>query len=209
MRQALHAARLVAADEDVQRRVLQAVSARQQVQESHLELARRAWYPSLFVGAQHAFMENQYLVHQTVNSLVAGVTWNLFDGGVRSADIKQAGARTAAGTRDRLETERQVTVALESAWRGWGQAGRELKTARANVAASLENLRIVEDQYRQGLARSSDVLDAETLLAQSRYDVVRRHYATYRAQAELLMVAGHDLVGFYSGDDRAVGKDQG
>ena len=41
----------------------------------------------------------------------------------------------------------------------------KVRTARANVAASLENLRIVSDQYRAGIARSSDVLDAETLLA--------------------------------------------
>jgi len=56
----------------------------------------------------------------------------------------------------------------------------------------------VEDQYRSGLARSSDVLDAETLLAQSRFDVINRHYASYWNQARLLATAGSDPAEFYA-----------
>lgn len=186
---------------------LQAASARQTLDETHLELLRRAWLPSFFVGVQHAFVENRYLVHQSLNSLVAGVTWNAFDGGARSAEVRQAEARTLATDRDRLEVRRALAVAVDNAWRGWQQARRELETARADIESCRENLRIVADQYRQGLARSSDVLDAETLLAQSRFDLVRRHYATYRTQAALLTAAGRDLTAFYSGAAGAVRKD--
>ncbi len=168
---------------------LQAAEARHAAGLSALALARKAWFPSFFVGAEHTYLENRYLVHENVNAVMAGVTWNVFDGGSRQADVRQAEARTAASDRDRLETERAVAVALDDAWRRWEQARRELATARTDVAASRENLRIVEDQYREGLARSSDVLDAETLLAGSRYDVVRRHYDIYRAQTALLMAA--------------------
>ncbi|MEZ4386410.1 MAG: TolC family protein [Candidatus Krumholzibacteriia bacterium] len=178
---------------------LQTVASRLDQSRTNLELARKAWYPSVFVGAAHAYVQNEYLVHQFINSVVAGVTWNILDGGTRKADIRQAEARTAQAARDRLEVERSVTVAVDDAWRRWEQARRELATARIDVAAARENLRIVEDQYQQGLARSSDVLDAEALFAQSQYDVVRRHYATYRTQMQLLTAAGQDLVAFYRG----------
>lgn len=162
-----------------------------------LALSRRLWVPSVTVGASHAFQENQNLVHEFVNSLSAGVSWNIFDGGVRAADVQQAAARATAAQRDHLEVQRTVTVAVEASWLAWQQAAREERTAETNVDAALENLRIVEDQYQGGLARSSDVLDAETLLATSRFDVVTRHYNTYRAQADLLVDAGRDLVAFY------------
>jgi outer membrane protein len=162
-------------------------------------LARRLWLPSVFAGAAHAWQENQYLVHPFTNTLLAGMTWNIFDGGARAADVQQAEARAAAAQSDQVEVERTVAVVLDAAWLAWDQARREEDTALANVGAALENLRIVEDQYRGGIARSSDVLDAEALLAASRFDVVMRYYATYRVQGRLLVAAGHDLVAFYRG----------
>jgi len=186
---------------------LLAADARHAAGLGELALARRAWFPSLFVGAQHAYVQNQYLVHESLNMVTAGVAWNLFDGGVRKADIRRAEAATASTARDRLEVERAVGVAVDDAWRRWEQAHRELGTARADVEAAGENLRIVEDQYREGVARSSDVLDAETLLARARFDVVRRHYQTYRAQADLLTAAGRDLAAFYGGAPAGAGKD--
>lgn len=177
----------------------QAAAARVRASETATALARRAGRPAVFVGATNGYVDNEYLVHQGFNTLTAGVHWNLFDGGVRAADVRQAAARTAAAGHEQAETARQIQVAVDAAWRSWEQAGRELATARANVGAAAENLRLVEDQYTEGLARSSDVLDAEALLAQSRFDAVRRHYAAYRAQAELLIAAGQDATTFYRG----------
>ncbi len=171
-----------------------------------VNLARRMWIPSLFVGASHAFQENQYLVHQFVNTIMAGVSWNVFDGGARSADVMRAEAGATAAVRDQVEVQRAVAVAVDAAWMSWDQTRREERTARANVDAARENLRIVEDQYQNGVARSSDVLEAEALLAQSRFDVITRYYATYRAQADLLVAAGRDLVAFYGGAGSGAGE---
>jgi outer membrane protein TolC len=186
---------------------LKAAEARHAAGLSELALARRAWFPAIFVGAEHAYVQNKYLVHETMNMLTAGMSWNLFDGGARKADIHRAEAAAAAMDRDRLEVGRAVRVAVDDAWRRWEQAHRELATARADVEATGENLRIVEDQYREGVARSNDVLDAETMLARARYDVVRRHYQTYRAQADLLTAAGRDLSAFYEAAPAGAGED--
>jgi outer membrane protein len=185
---------------------LRAAASRLAAGRTFASLARRAWTPNLFVSAMHFWQENETLVYPHVNAVMAGVSWDIFDGGARGADVQEAAAQVAAAARDRLEVERAVTVALDGAWRAWDQARREERTAHANVAATLENLRIVEDQYRQGLARSSDVLDAEALLATSRFDAVTKHYATYRAQARLLVAAGRDLAGFYAAGRTAAGE---
>ncbi len=169
-----------------------------------VRVARRSAWPVLFLSASHSWLENDALVHPHVNALAVGVSWDLFDGGVRRAEVSRAEARLTAAERARLEVERAAAVALEDAWRRWRQARREERTARRNVAAAEENLRIVEDQYRQGVARSNDVLDAEALLADSRFRVVDKHHDAYLAQARLLVAAGRDLVAFY-----ATGSQQG
>ena len=163
-----------------------------------VELARRAWWPTLFVSAYHAYTENATLIYPHVNAVAAGVSWDIFDGGARAADTRSAEAGLTVAARGQVEAQRAVTVAVDAAWRQWVQARREEATARSNVASATENLRIVSDQYGAGVSRSSDVLDAETLLAESRHDVVSRHYDTYRAQAALLAAAGWDLVDFYT-----------
>jgi outer membrane protein TolC len=178
---------------------LRAAALKVAADETAARLARRAWWPTLFVGAYHSYTENDFLIYPYLNAVLAGVTWDVFDGGSRSADTQRAEAAVAAAARDHVEAQRSVIVAVDAAWRRWDQARREERTARANVAAAAENLRIVADQYQAGVARSSDVLDAEALLAESLFDVVTRHYAIYEAQASLLVSAGWDLVDFYAG----------
>lgn len=177
---------------------LRAADARLAASQTAARLAGRAWTPNFYVALSHSYQENETLVHPHVNAAVAGVSWDVFDGGARKADERAAAARVLAASRARLEASRAVSVAVDAAWRGWRQALREEETARANVSAAVENLRIVEDQYRNGLARSADALDAEALLADARLAVLTRHHATYRAQAQLLAAAGTDLITFYS-----------
>ena len=72
-----------------------------------------------------------------------------------------------------------------------------METAAENVKASEENLRIVEDQYKEGLSRTTDVLDAESVLAESRFSLAERRYRAYTKQAALLAALGEDLPAFY------------
>ncbi len=162
------------------------------------DLARKARYPNLFLSASHTWQENDALVHPHVNSVALGVSWDVFDGGARSAETAKADARVLAAGRGRLEAQRGARIALEQARRTLEQARREEQTARSNVVAAVENLRIVEDQYHQGLARSSDVLDAEALLAGSRLQIIIKRHQGFLASARLAAVTGRDLVSFYS-----------
>ena len=66
------------------------------------------------------------------------------------------------------------------------------------MKAAEENLRIEEDQYRAGLGRTTDVLDAESVLADSRFSLVNQHYNAYLKQGVLLTVAGEDLPTFFA-----------
>ncbi len=162
-----------------------------------VDLARKAWYPNLFLSASHTWQENDALVHSHVNSVALGVSWDIFDGGSRAASSAKAAARVLAARRNKLEAQRGARMALENARLSWQQAKREETTAHANVTATKENLRIVSDQYHQGLARSTDVLDAENLLANSRLQVIITRHQSYLATARFVAVTGQDLISFY------------
>jgi outer membrane protein TolC len=165
---------------------------------SLVDLSRAGYAPDLVAQVGHTHEENPFLVHPDETSLYVGLSWKLFDGGARSARVGRSRAEEDAARRELLEARRQAGNAAAAAWRDCRQALAEMATARANVAAAAENLRIVTDQYRQAYAKSADVLDAETVLAESRFSRSDCLCRAYALQAGLLALMGEDLQAFYA-----------
>lgn len=172
---------------------LRAADERERAAELAAAIARREYWPVVVATASHAWQENDYLVHEHLNQATLGLRWELFDGGRRNAEARAAAARQRAASRARLEVQRTLRVQVERLAREIEQARREERTAETNVQAARENYRILADQYREGLVQSSDVLEAEALLADSRFEVLERRARTYLARALLAAAMGEDL----------------
>jgi outer membrane protein TolC len=177
---------------------VKALQAKVKAAEDLARLRRRDYTPNVVAQLEHTYQENRFLVHPNETSLFLGLSWKVFDGGVRSAKLSQARADQDTAARELLEARRQAENAAVQARRGFQEALAEMESAKANVAAALENLRIVKDQYREGYAKGVDVLDAENVVAESRFSLADRHYRAYAQQAVLLAVLGEDLAAFYT-----------
>ncbi len=165
--------------------------------EDKVRLRKRDFYPNVIAEAGHTYQQNRYLLYPHANYVFLGLSWDIFDGGVRSSKVRQAELGVEKSKRTLLEAKRQVDIAVDKAYRDYRQALLEAKTAKTNVKAAEENLRIEEDQYKAGLAKTTDVLDAEAVLAQSRFSLVAQHYNAYMKQGTLLSVMGEALPAFY------------
>ncbi len=173
------------------------LAARLDMTEKHAEQTRRNDLPQVLAQFSHTYEENPYLLYPNANILVLGVRWNVFDGGARAAQRRAAGIETAKIRRELTEARRRVRNEVDAAYRAYRRALREAATSKQNVEAAKENLRIEEDQYKVGMARTTDVLDAEALLAASRFELIARHEQAYAKQGRLLALAGRDLTTFY------------
>jgi len=158
---------------------------------------RRDFLPTLAAEASHSYGQNPFLTHEHETRLFVGLSWKLFDGGIRTARVRQADAEAGRARRDLQEAERQAEIAAAAALRAFRQSLREVGTARLNVAAAEENLRMAGDQYQEGLVRNTDVLDAESVLAESRSALEDRRYRAYAQQTVLLAALGEDLPAFF------------
>ena len=176
---------------------VRALQAKVKALDDQTEARRKDFLPAVVAEASHTYEENQFLVHPHENSLSVGVTWKVLDGGARAAKVRESATEAARARRELLEAQRVAEAAAVSALRNFRQALREVETARANVVAAEENLRIVEDQYKEGMVRSTDALDAEAVLAESRSAMASKHYQAYTQQAALLALLGEDLAQFY------------
>ena len=179
--------------------LLQALRARQGAERRTADLRRGEDLPTLFARASHDYQQNQDLSYPSSNVLFVGLNWSVFDGGARQAGRRQAVLAVERTQSEIDDARRGLEIEVDRAGREYEQALREGTTARSNTTAAEENLRIVEDQYRAGIARSTDVLDAESILAESRFATASQHYAAYLRQGALLGAAGIDLVSFFGG----------
>lgn len=159
-------------------------------------LRRRDYAPNVVAQAFHSYEQNSYAPNPNETGLYLGVSWKVFDG-ARASKVRQADSERDLGLREVQEAERQVGNAAAAAYRDYQVALQEWNTSSANVTSAEENLRIVEDQYREGLAPCGDALDAEALLADSRFGLAARRYRAFTQQARLLAVMGEDLPAFY------------
>ncbi len=174
-----------------------ALEARVQAAEASVNFERREGAPAFVAEAFHNYAQNRYMLYPYVTGAFVGVSWSL-DGGARHARLRQSMTEADLARLALDDARRGVAIQVDQAYRDFEQAGREEQTAETNVQASLENLRIIEDQYKEGIAKTTDVLDAESILADSRYTFAAQRLRAYQKQAQLLALCGEDLAKFYS-----------
>jgi outer membrane protein TolC len=177
---------------------VKALEAKLKAAGSQVDFRKRDYAPNVVAQVGHSYEENSYLVHPDQTNFYLGLSWKLFDGGARSARISRSRAEEETARRELTEARRQAENQAASAFRDYQEALAEMETAKTDVEATQENLRIVSDQYQQAYAKSSDVLDAETLLAESRFSLSERLCRAYAIQAGLLAILNEDLEAFYA-----------
>ncbi|MCX7831119.1 MAG: TolC family protein, partial [Acidobacteria bacterium] len=163
------------------------------------ELSKKDYYP-YFVGALgHSYEQNRYMAYPHLNKLYLGISINLFDGGVRKSKIAKAKIEVEKAEREKREAENEIILRGLEAYRDYINAVEEYKTAKLNVDSSLENLRIIENQYKEGLLKTTDFLEAETLYAESRFKEIESLHKIVTVQSKIAAIIGEDLKTYFSG----------
>jgi outer membrane protein TolC len=120
-----------------------------------------------------------------------GVSWNVFDGGRRSANEARARAQAIAVREQLRELDRGIRLEVTQRALELRTAGARVAVAGRSVESAAESRRVAADRYREGVIPSSELLDAE--VAHERAALARTE-----ALAALRLAA--------AGLDRAVGR---
>jgi outer membrane protein TolC len=118
------------------------------------------------------------------------LSWTLWDGGRRAAEIAQAAAASRAIEARLSEFDRQATLELRSRALDVEAARAGITTADEGVNAAVEARRVIEERYDAGVATSTEVLDAEIVVLQAELDRTRATASLRIAEAGLTRAAG-------------------
>jgi outer membrane protein TolC len=153
---------------------LKAMSLRVQAAEAGVAMARAGLLPQVFVGGSYHLLRPNPRLLPTEDKfygtwdLGLTISYDLWNGNQTGLQTKQAEAqRTQA--RDALGIlNEQIALEVTQAWLAVRQARERIVAADAAAAQAEENFRVTDDRFKDGVALSSDVLDAELLVLQAK-----------------------------------------
>lgn len=122
-----------------------------------------------------------------------GLQWQLWDQGLAISRNRQA----RAGQRQIAAYQRQlhdgVKLEVEQALGSFREADKLVLAAQEAQHLAQESLRLTELNFREGLARNVDVLEAQTALSKASLDVLMAEASYHIAEAGIRRAIGMDL----------------
>ena len=148
------------------------------------------YIPEIYTRLGMDYVQNDKVREQAIYSATIGIRVNLFDGyaseAARSTAVKQRSKQ-----QDALRlTEQRALLEITTARNDANLAQKQIAVAEAAIRQSEENLRINKERYQERVGIASEVLDAQTLVTQTKTDYYRALYGYRTATARLQNALG-------------------
>lgn len=171
--------------------LLQGLDIQQTISLNQLRIASSAYMPSIALFGKQTLYAHGLRKNLVPRTLVGvGFTWNIFDGLGREKRISQAriGRRT-------LEVEKQkaqedLAVAVDRFYSQTQVALDNVTALRTTLEMSAEIVRARQRSFLEGMATSTEVIDAELLLAKVRVATLTALFQFDTGLINLLAVCG-------------------
>jgi outer membrane protein TolC len=159
---------------------------------SNVRLRRSGYLPDVGLSAAYQVdgEDDPFTSDNRSWKVGVGLTWNVFDGMRREAEVGKAIAeRRRAQAFDRGMRD-QAAFEAAQAELGVKEATLRLEIARAALASAEEGVRLLKSRYENHLGRMVDLLDAQTALDGARADRIRAENDVRLSRAQRLYASG-------------------
>jgi outer membrane protein len=173
-----------------------ALRSRQDAAHAAVRIARAPGLPQVGLSAGYDYARPNTRIFPLVDdwkdswSVGVSVSITAFDGGRTKAATAQASAQAEALRHQVEDLERRVRVEVKSRLLDLATARAALDVAGHALEAAQEAERVERDRYREGVSRSSDLLDAETRSLQASVDRTNAAASLSLAHARLDRAVG-------------------
>ncbi len=150
----------------------------------------KAFYPELFLKGGAEYLENSTVKEQTLFAATVGIRFNIFEGNATTARLRQAVARRSRDEARLNDLTARFELELAVAGRDAAVAKERREVTELAIRQAEENVRINQDRYLEKVGTATDVIDAQTLLTQTRVDYYTALYDFQVAQARVKKARG-------------------
>ncbi|MFA6320341.1 MAG: TolC family protein [Candidatus Omnitrophota bacterium] len=154
--------------------------------------------PTVFVDGGYAYTQNQYMVHEDNAYVKFGAKMDLYDGGATGAEIMKERSLNKQLQEQRNKIVEDIRYEVKRSFLGLKDAIEKLEVAKGALRQAEENLRFYRVKYNNGVATSTDVLEAINLQTKAETNYYSAEYELKRCYAKLVYSMGDDLVSIYN-----------
>ena len=155
-------------DAIAKRAEIQAADSRVKASEAGVTLAKSSWYPQLSLVGNYYYSRPNQRIMPTKDQFDA--TWdvgvnlslNVWDWLTTKHQTDQAEAQLSQAVDAMGMIKDGIALEVTQNYLSFSQAKRKIEIAELSVKQADENMRITADKFKNGLAMSSEVIDAET-----------------------------------------------
>jgi outer membrane protein TolC len=161
-----------------------------EVRESEVRENREHYYPELYTRLGIDYVQNDKVREQAIFSATLGLRVTLFDGYASRSNHEKA-VKQRSKQQDLLRlTEQRARLEIATARNDATVAKERIAASEAAIRQSEENLRINRERYQERVGIASEVLDAQTLVTQTKTEYFRAQYDYQTATARLQKALG-------------------
>lgn len=153
------------------------------------KIKRADYMPTVAVGATY-YRENLLDNWSSNGAVFVSVSVPISGWWGGSHSIKQQKIQEQIAYNDKIDTEEQLLLQMQNIKNELDNAYKQILLAKDAIGQSSENLRLNNEYYKSGTVTLTDVLDAQTLLQQSRDRYVETYSDYKQKQFEYLQVTG-------------------
>jgi outer membrane protein len=161
--------------------------------EAGVSAARAEFAPTLYGEGEYLYDSNSYNPNPNTFTLLLGGKINLFSGFSDEA-TKRTALLGVESRKDELALLRdEIALAVKRAHLAVAEAEKKKAIAEVAVGQAEENLRIQNNRYREGLAISTEVLDAQALVTEAKVVSYNATFDLFESRYNLLVERGELL----------------
>lgn len=169
----------------------QALRVRSEQADALIEVAKAGRRPKVaaFASARH---DEGFAEPDGGSSWFAGVSvsLNIFDGGTSAAKIAQAEAEKTMVEEQRRKQDQQIDLQVKTAELNLDTARKRISFAKKALESAEESLGLTRERFKEGLALSTQLIDAESALTGTRVQLSGARALEQMALADLRHALG-------------------
>lgn len=131
-------------------------------------------------------------VPRSLSAVGISVEWEVFDWGRKKHEVADKARSVSQAHNSLLDTQSQVLMEVNTRFRQMQESRQLLKVAKLSQTQARANVQLVAYKYRLDAVLLKDVLQAQTVLANSDYEYQKALLAFWTAKADFEKAIGED-----------------
>jgi len=157
-----------------------------------VKIAQSGNLPSVSMSASTG-LSDSFALQDDSWSINLAANWNIFDGGVTKAKIKQAETSLDKAKLQAEQTMDSIEQEVRQSYLSMQEAEKRLKTTEVAVGKAEEDLDIAREKYNAGVGTNLDVIDAQLALTQAKTNHIQALYDFNVNKAKLDKAIGYKV----------------